>query len=395
MSKKKVISYKRETGKKIGNKHVYYVGLWDDLDQKYIRRATEFTNKAKAEELGWIWFNEGLPNKSKYLYEYLEEFWLETSDYVVAKRAENAEALCQEYLEASQRQIEKHIKRFIKDIPVEGVTPAMIKSVLTGMHKEGYSRNTINNVLKPLTVSLNNYWEQLGKPERSPARFVKLLTIKKIDREIFSLEEVTSFFTCLIHNHKHSVINKLAAFGGMRVSEICGLKRDQLVHVITEKLDFYRIDVIRQANGRTPKGGKGSIVIPTPLGMELEKYYEEETRRNGFFFEGKTKNLCIGKKVIEVIFNETVCNSLEITDEERKQRGLTFHAWRHFFVTYVEHEDKKRTAMVMARHKTADMTAMYRDENAEIQSDNANMLDDIYDRALVSNQLLTCDQRNA
>jgi len=379
MSQKKVTVIKNEKGKKVNGKPVYYVLIMDEIKKKTYKRATPYTNKAQAEEFGWKLYREGSPSKKIMLFDYLYDFWQSDSDYVVTSRATNPESLPDYYLKTNYANIDNHVKRFIKDMPLDKVTPVMITALKTGLVREGKKNNTINNCLKTINVPINYYYEQQGKPDASPANYVHLFPIKKIPRKILSYEEVDKFFNYSELPYKHYLINLLAAFGGLRISEICGLKYENLKLISIDNFDFYTLQILSQANGRTPKGGIGEVVLPFVLGQKLDAFYLTSTWKRGFIFDGKSTGKCLQKKAVNVVYNDTIIKALNITDDERQERKLTFHSWRHWYITHVE-ANANKTAMLMARHKSEAMTNHYKETTIETQVGKANLITDIYNQ---------------
>ena len=55
-------------------------------------------------------------------------------------------------------------------------------------------------------------------------------------------------------------------------------------------------------------------------------------RDDGLLFCGKDQTKPFSQKVVQTVFYEAL-NRIGITEEVRKERDITFHSWRHFFVT--------------------------------------------------------------
>lgn len=382
MARKKVISYPRKAGKKAKGRHVYYVGIWNEVTQKYDRRATECTSKAAADEQGWAWYRDGLPEDSAImLFEYLEDFWRTDSEYVLSVQddRDNGQSMSPEYIDIEARSVKNHVERILNNCKIEIVTPAMLNAIKKDMREE-YGAGAINSALKAIMVPLGHYWKQAGKPERNPARLVTLRPVIKVPRDILTLVEAKQFFEYPALPRKHRLVNQIAAFAGLRVSEIGALKIDTLVRRHDKDFDYYALKIEKQTSGRDPKGGRGEVVIPYALGRELQEFYTTESLRRGYFFDGRTTGTCMKKRAIELVFNSTIESSLNIDEEARKARKLTFHSWRHWYVTYVKAEAGKDVAMRMARHKSLDMTDLYTDDTTDTHSEGARVITSIYDK---------------
>jgi len=124
-------------------------------------------------------------------------------------------------------------------------------------------------------------------------------------------------------------------------------------------IEYYTVAIVAQTRGRKPKAGSlGDATIPYALGKELLEFYET-TWKEGWLFDGKTRGMSMQKKQAENISNAAIMKALEIDDAARRERGLTFHAWRWWYVTHIRAATDKDFAQKLARHKSAAMTDHY------------------------------------
>jgi integrase len=403
MSRKKVIAYRRVDGKTIKGRRVYYVGVWNETTGQYDRRATEYTSKADAEAAGWEWYREGLPGRGAGpLVDLLDGFWDDDGDYASrAKLDADGESMSPEYLSACRLAIKNHVVPYLDAagllrVQADRVTPSILNGIKTHVNAKGLGPSAINTALKAVMVPISDYWTGQGRPERSPTRLVKLLPVRKISRDLLTLAEAAAFFAHPLLSRRDRLLSQIAAFAGLRVSEICGLKIGDLAPVKIGEHRFYTLAVERQSTGRNPKGGRGTVAIPAALGDEIIAFYDAESWRTGYIFDGRKRGEPLKRKQAEGGYNDAICAALKITDYERKERKLTFHAWRHWYVTYVKSAAGVAAAQRLARHKSEDMTALYDDPTMDIHAADARTVGGIYDRVgdLISRESSQAETRD-
>lgn len=157
---------------------------------------------------------------------------------------------------------------------------------------------------------------------------------------VLSYDELARFFAA-VPNLKHRAILMTAYAAGLRVSEVVGLRPDDI--------DSKRM-VIRVRQG---KGRKDRYVMLSPRLLQVLRTYWKATRPDGFLFPGGLPGRPITPDSVR-----KVCH------RARRAAGLekhvTVHTLRHSFATHLlEAGTDLRTIQVLLGHSSFSTTAMY------------------------------------
>jgi integrase len=210
--------YKRESG----NRTIWYVRFWDDQTQAYTSgRSTGQTTKAAAHRQVQKWLAEGLPEAQKKdakatrnrlmgaITKYLE-------DCEVIKKGEvheTGEVIKLFYTQVTNSQMSSD---FMKSIPRRDTDP-----------ENGYARRTINVMLKLIKKALKEA-VRLEIIPRNPADKIELLADDPRERGILTPDELERLFQLPWLDERSETAAILASVSGMRISEIIGLRIDEL-----------------------------------------------------------------------------------------------------------------------------------------------------------------------
>jgi len=381
MSRARFIIYKRSGSKKIGAKEVYTVGIWSDEEQKYIRRATESTSRAGAQEIALQWIKDGLPSTGvPMLHEYLKNFWKDDSEWATRRAGDRKDRkpLSKNYIEMG-RLWSVYISEVLKNKPIDRIKPQDINTLKKQAMDDGKSDNTVNIIIKTLKIAVNDWYLQQGTPEKSPSRMVRNIQIGKIPRKLMEVDELIRFFNAPCLTRDRRLLYMLAIQSGLRIGECLGLKIDDLELREAGGFKYYKVYVRRQYDDEAPKTGEGEASISYKLGKEIHDFYEADTWRRGWIFQGRDKDRPRSYGATAETLGRDICTALGITDKERQKRKLSFHSWRHLLVTYLKHEAGAGAAMAGARHSSENMTELYNDPTEGMIADNAKTMSAVFD----------------
>jgi len=192
----------------------------------------------------------------------------------------------------------------------------------------------------------------------NPMEKIKKLIAHNKEVQILKNEEVQKLFPAdwrkIWDSYEIYIFNKLAACTGMRFSEIIGLQiihiHDDHIHVCEQYSQKYGIRPLKTKDSR-------NIPIAAVLREELLPLIKDDTQ--GFLFTENGGNEPLSR---HRIYRETSAafDKIGIGREERRERGLALHHWRHFL----------NTALLMANvsalkvqkvtgHKSMSMTRHY------------------------------------
>jgi integrase len=226
--------------------------------------------------------------------------------------------------------------------------------------KKAMSNSSANRVLDVLSVMLGEaYRRKIIKG--NPCKLVRQFTETKKPRKILSLSEVHSLFSGewseKWDDEMFCVMNKLAACTGMRIGEIVGLRGE----FVFEKYINVCGQHTRFGYGDTKTHKDRVVPLPAIMRRDLAPFLKQNGA--GYVFskdEGKTP---ISRHGV----TQSLCKALaaiNIDRAEQMKRGLTFHAWRHFFNTTLRMANVTDSKVnSVTGHLTDDMNDWYTQYN--------------------------------
>ena len=352
--------YKRKTVKK--NQHIYYAKITEDFREH--RVSTGCTNKGAAE----IWVmkylrereeekkHKQLKKKQITFREFAKDFWSEKSRYVRSKRARNY-SFSKTYLNNAAGNARNHLIPTWGKYPLRSITSYQIDDWVIGLVEQRiYASSTINKLLQQLRIILDQacYERML---DENPAKFVR--PVKNIfkKRGVLSPQEVRQLFVDpkIWKDYRHYAINLLTLSTGMRLGEIRGL----LVTDIYQDHIAVRHSWEDHVGLKEPKWGS---VRDIPITMQVYEILEQviiQTRPKALVFYGKNLDVPMSKSHIEKSFYKGL-HAIGISEEERKQRNVTFHSHRHTLNTLLRSSGVSDAKIrSITGHKSIEMTDHY------------------------------------
>jgi integrase len=162
---------------------------------------------------------------------------------------------------------------------------------------------------------------------------VKELKTEETDREILTLEEIRKLFPARWNTVWDSwtayKANRLAACTGLRIGELRGLRGEYVYD------DYILVAGQYTRHGYTPDT-KTKTNRNIPINPAVKREIDELAAMNGkgYIFSDDGGVTPVRSELIERQLNKAL-ERIGIDDTERRKRNLTFHAWRHFFNTFL------------------------------------------------------------
>ena len=361
--KKPFSIYKRPTTRK--GKHIYYV-QFRDADGNYM---TAMSTHQSSKSAAINWSNEYIKkgfipsNRGKSFADYSKDFWVwDKCEYIKSKLA-RGDRISKGYAEICRRNLLNHILPSFRGVNLAVLKPSMIERWLMDLFDSSkLSAKTINNSLSTLRIMLKEA-VRLGYIPEEPSRNIRELKETPRRKNILTIEEVRQLFSdykigeVWNNNVRHYTINLLSASTGMRIGECQGLQR-QYLHTDHVEIVF---GWGRQHGLMEPKNQSNRVIpIPSKTSQYLKIISEESPYREptDFVFYGSSR----GKPIDHKIIAKWLYRSFErigITPEERKERNITFHSWRHFFNSICRVNVPDPILQRVTGHRTQEMTEHY------------------------------------
>jgi len=383
-----IIYHRKQSGAR-----VYQVAFWDEGKHKYsIRRSADSlirelgerarhlspTTKAGTDAAARIFLELGLPaSGGGDLYSYIERFWDVAGEYARIC-AGTGNPLSTQYLVTNGQAVQKYILPWLRQtkrqrIRISQVTAGILEELklhLQDQESRGQllSARRVNGIMQAVTVALAEA-KRMGKIQVNPALSIRRLKEIKPSRHILTLQEAVKFFQIEWPEIRQKTINLLAAATGMRLGECLGLQvtdiKDRQIQIGEKQVTYQVVDLRHNWQPmegiKAPKGGSyGELPIPDSLAEMLFQLIESNPWRNGFVFYGNLRDKPMHARGVSEVFREAI-HAVGISEEERRQRRLTFHSWRHWYNSMIRAQGNLPDYALrqLTRHKAEEMTERY------------------------------------
>jgi integrase len=168
-------------------------------------------------------------------------------------------------------------------------------------------------------------------------------------------------------------LNMLAAFTGMRIGELLGLRGgcvcDRYIHVAGQY-------TTRGVFARTKTKKTRDIPITAMIRAELEELIQRNGE--GYVFSEDGGETPVSRWRVQDMLRKALAK-IGVDEVERERRGLTMHAWRHFLNTYLRMANVPDSKVQeITGHRSQGMTEHYTHFDArefeEVREVQARML---------------------
>jgi integrase len=297
------------------------------------------------------------PKKRTMTFEEFAAGWWDTKTCKYLEWRQLSDPLSEGTIYMNRANTENYLKGFFGKIRLGDITKDTVKEWFLDMNRKKLSASTTNTALKTLRVMLDEAVNR-GMITSNPAKEVKELKAEEPERIILTLEELQKLFPKDWANVWDNAViykaHKLAACTGMRISELRGLRGEYVFD-----------DYIYVCGQYTRHGYKAHTKtrenrnIPITAAMRREVDYLIQLNGNGFVFSEDGGNTPITMERINRGFEKALEN-IGISHNERLERNLSFHAWRHFFNTVLRMNNvTDAKVQSVTGHRTKKMTDHY------------------------------------
>lgn len=286
-------------------------------------------------------------------YDFLLNFWdANTSEYI-KERIRKGHSLTKIYLKI----MTSSVKLYWKQLAGTYLVAITKKDILDGMDnldKEGLSNGRKNQIvaacLTPLRWAYNN-----NLIDHDITKSIPKYAKSGNKRQILSPEIAQNLFKTQWRSNTAKLANILAMCTGMRIGEIIAMKLQDLdndcIHV---RHSYNPIDKLK-----TPKNGEErTVYIPFPQIINALKQLGEsnpyDNTPNAYIFYS-TKP---AHPMQESFFLQELRYQLKLLNIDNSEQ-YTFHAWRHFFATYMKDHITDKSLQEQTGHKTISMLEHY------------------------------------
>ncbi|MCD1653507.1 tyrosine-type recombinase/integrase [Treponema zuelzerae] len=287
---------------------------------------------------------------------FLENFWTaETSPYIKEKLRKQ-HGIHKRYITKQYGAIKNYWKPFFKDVKLGSLTRDDINKFIDwmGLSPTPSTSPGKNAMIKAGTLALR-WAARNGYLPHDITQGLMFFSGENNKREILTPELAAAVFQRPWKNPTSKLANLLAMCTGMRAGEIQGLRKQDLGKSCLYIRHSWNFD-----DGlKTTKNNENriaEIVFPELMGAIIDQAnsnpYEEGLE--GYVFWASIPNKPCESKIWLADLRE-VCKEIGINDPS----WVTFHAWRHFFATYMHGKVQDKVLQMATGHKTNAMLQHY------------------------------------
>lgn len=327
-------------GRKLASgKVVFYYQCYDGKGRRTNARSTGLAKKTAAVAYCMALFRAGdlIPRpKCPTFGEYAAGWWnSDTCRYLQWRQLHNK--ITASTVAIHKTNLDLHIRPFFEKMVLDGITAndienwlAVLKNKKLKNSGDTLKNNTVNLIYRTLRLMMGEAVRR-GLITANPTATVKDLENDDRDIEILKLDEVRLLFPprweTVWDNFVVFKANKLAAFTGMRIGELLGLRGecvfDDYIRVCGQYSRKYGFTETKTKKNRDIPITK---VIRADLG-ELVKLNGE-----GYLFSEDRGVTPVNRTKMYRGFDAAL-DKIGIDHNERLRRGISVHGWRHFLNT--------------------------------------------------------------
>ena len=287
--------------------------------------------------------------------EWLCSFWNPEQSEYLKEKARKGQPVHKKHRENSTAFIVRHWSGILEGKKLGELSRADIKRQFNRLDALDLNGNTKNHILRSVLTPLKwAYNNELLPVDLSRGWVMYKCQYKK--RVILTMEMARNVFRVSWDNDMARLASMLSMCTGMRCGEILALTADDLGDNYINVRHSYNF----KDGLKSTKNGEARIVyVYYPYIMEQLRnlaFCNPHENGAGFIFWGKLPDKPIDCNVFRKFFRRALVKA-GMNEDDAKQ--LTFHAWRHFYTTYMADKVNQRALMSQTGHKTQIMLEHY------------------------------------
>lgn len=289
--------------------------------------------------------------------QWLVDFWNPDSSEYLKEKQRKGQSVHKKHRENSAAFILRHWSDILGEKKLGELTRQDIQKQFNRLDTLPLNGNTKNHILRAVLTPLKwAYNNELLCRDLSRGWIMYKAEYKK--RSILTMEMARSVFRVEWGNNMARLASMLSMCTGMRCGEILALTADDLgENCIYVRHSYNMKDGLKS----TKNGEERTVFVYFPYIMEqLRILAETNPYKNGagFIFWGLLPDKPIDCNVFRKFFRRALV-AAGMSQEDAKK--MTFHAWRHFYTTYMADKVNQKALQSQTGHKTQIMLEHYAD----------------------------------
>ena len=370
--------YRRKTQKAKGGRPVYryYFQLWDPETRCYSKaKSTGQTNRAAAD----TWVAAYLIREKKSTLtvdQFAKSLFDEGSEYLI-HRAQRGREMSWNHRRHCATYLKSYILPYFDNTPlsdlraleIEGFQSWLMKQPRRGNGSTALSPSSCNKVVQALRL-VTKWAIRQRVITHDPFVGVESLASQPKRRGIFTMEEVQRMFALGPEGWPDpaaKVLNMLAAACGLRKGELQAIRRKcvQPVELPDGRTSaVLLIDASWERSGRLkkPKSGRSRLApVPPTVYADMLEVLDTSPWKGPehFVFYSADRKKPMSHHKIDDDFARAL-KAVGISEQERRQRCLSFHSWRHWSNSFLVNKGlPPLRVQQLIGHTSLKMTANY------------------------------------
>lgn len=327
-----------------------------DYEKEFVERVVSILEDKGYIENGLV---KGKDNSVNFA-DYLHSFWdYEKSPYIKEKLISKRSIHLSHCLEC-QNMVNVHYREYFQDRTLVSITLEDMKSFRNYLIDKELSSARVNNVLRAGCTALKYAFFNKETPNNCFQGLIFCGKENQGKKDILTLEEVKTIFEYDWKDEQSKLANKVAFLTGMRLGEIRALRK---CDIGTDRIYVRHSYNYTEGLKSCKNGEEREVVLPPFLREELLNRVAQnpfDKTENAFIFFGKVPNKPIDAHTwVKRFYNV----KKELGIEKPK---VTFHSWRHLFVTVMASSVETKKLQQVTGHKTEVMIDLYSNHKREV-----------------------------
>jgi len=295
--------------------------------------------------------------------DYLKEFWDYDKSPYIKNRLSLGKRIGRNHAHQCMLKVNSILTEFFKYKKLNCVTTDDLRKLSDMSYDRGLSTSTTNQIMLSVVTPIK--WAYKRKMIASnPCEELDKFTIEKKERGILTEAEASEVLRPEHWKDKRAFIASLVSFTtSARMGEILALRSSSIINNDLLKISnsYSRIDGLK-----CPKNTKKR---PVYLYSDVKQYLIYLLKMNPHKNYVDDPFLFYSLQPDKPCDNKILLNGLrEVLDKlniDWKKRNITFHSWRHWYITYANREIDREKVMKVSGHLTESTHCDYihKDEN--------------------------------
>ncbi len=287
--------------------------------------------------------------------QWLIDFWNPDKSEYLREKQRKGQSVHIKHRENSAAFIMNHWAGILKDKKLGELARSDIQAQFNRLDAMPLSGNTKNHILRSVLTPLKWAYNNELLP-RDISRGWIMYKCEYQKRTILTMEMARNLFNVQWGSNMARIASMLSMCTGMRCGEIQALTADDLGDNCIYVRHSYNL---KDGLKCTKNGEARTVYLYSPYVMDQLRFLattNPHKKGSGFLFWGKLPDKPIDCNVLRKYFRRALVSAGMNKEEAGK---ITFHAWRHFYTTYMADKVNQKALQSQTGHKTQIMLEHY------------------------------------